>query len=102
MAIIMRVPCTSTYLQNSTHIGKTDEDIIVSVTVVLRRKPGHIPLPKMEDYIGCPPRTRLSVDEFVAKHVSASQAEVDALVKHVSSFGIQYRDSHLARRHVRD
>jgi kumamolisin len=71
---------------------------IINVTLSLRRRPGHDPIPTFDDYIGCPPRERLPQDEF-ARRYGASVADVALTKDHYQSFGLAV-DHHLARRHI--
>ena len=91
---------TATHRSDGTHVGKTAEDLAIQVTIPIRRRPGHVPMPTFDDYIGCPERKRLSVEDFAKKH-GACQADVDAVVAHAKLHGIQLVESHLARRYVK-
>lgn len=94
------IPKSSTFIRDAAHIGKTDDDEVVHATIFLRRRPGHIPLPKFEDYVDCPARPRISTDEFGKRH-GASPDEIAAIISFCARNHLKVKDAHIARRQVR-
>jgi kumamolisin len=84
---------------HSVDLGKTDPLASLSTTVVVRRKLGHDEIPGPEEFINCPPRERLSEEEF-AQRYGASTEDIEAVKSHYQSYGITVVEEHLARRHV--
>lgn len=72
---------------------------MIESTVVVRRKPGHDPI-DMNQFIGCPPRQRLSEADFAQKY-GASQQDIDDTVNHLTANGLQVLDTDLTKRHIK-
>jgi kumamolisin len=83
----------------ATYLGQTDPTQIIKTTIILRRRPGHDPIPSYESYIGCPPRSRLSVDEF-AQRYGASPDDIAAVKAFCAANGMTVHSHHAARREV--
>lgn len=77
----------------------TDHSKWIRVTIHLRRRPGHDPIPSYESFIGCPPRPRLSNEEF-ARRYGAHQDDIDKVADHCRLQGLTVISDHAARRHV--
>jgi kumamolisin len=86
-------------INKATLIGKSDESLLIRITIVVRRRVGHHPIPKFSDYLNCPPRTRLSNEEFAAKY-GASVEDIGRIKSFYKSFGLKLISVHLARRHI--
>lgn len=81
------------------HLGHTDHTEVIEVTIELRRKPDHHPIPSFDDYVGCPARPILTNDEFADRY-GASSTDIDDIDQHYQTHGLAVVDQHMARRHV--
>ena len=80
-------------------LGPTHEDKIIKSTIHLRRRIDHAPIPAYEDYIGCPYRPRLSIDEFAVKY-GAHPSDIAQVIEHCRLHGLTVLTEHAARRTV--
>lgn len=83
----------------SLHIGDADESQLVKVCFHLRRRVGHAPIPKFEDFVGCRPRFRLSEDDF-ANRYGAHDDDLDIVKNYCVVNNLQFVDIHPASRQV--
>ncbi len=83
-------------------LGPADAGETITVTVVLRRRADGPGAPDLEYWARMPvdQRTYPTAEEF-ARQYGASQADVDAVVKHLRSAGLQIVETHLGRRSIR-
>jgi hypothetical protein len=82
-------------------IGPVDETERVTVTLLLRRKPGSPDLPDLQHWQDTPPDKRrfLSADEFYERH-GAAENDVTAVTEYLSNQGLQVLDRHAGRRRI--
>jgi Pro-kumamolisin, activation domain len=82
-------------------IGALKPEEIVSVTLLVRPRPGSPPLPEFSDWQKTPPGERkfLSVEEYTATY-GASEADLKAVVVFIESYGLTVVESHSGRRNV--
>ena len=88
-------------VKGSTLLGPVDAKERLTVTVVLRQKPGTPDPPDLQHWQDTPPeqRTFLSPEEFYERH-GAAQEEVDAVVEYLTGAGLQVVEKHAGRRRV--
>jgi hypothetical protein len=88
-------------IAGSTLIERVDATERISVTLLLRRKPGSPDLPDLQHWQDTPPGKRkyLSVDEFYDRH-GAADDDVDAVVEYLTSKGLEVLDKHAGRRRI--
>lgn len=84
---------------HAVHLKKTHHAEEARVMVSIRRRVGHDRLPTFAEYVGCPPRTRLSVEEF-AERYGSHQDDHEQVKVFLISHGLKIVDEHRARRHV--
>jgi hypothetical protein len=88
-------------IPGSTLIGPVDATERVSVTLLLRQKPGSPDLPDLQHWQDTTPSKRrfLSADEFYESH-GAAEDDVNAVVEYLSSHGLHVLDRHTGRRRI--
>lgn len=89
------------HAKTSGKIGSSSEDEIVTVSLILRRRPDGKPLPDFAYYQATPPsrREQLSRDEFAAVH-GAHEDELALVEKFARAHKLKIADSHPGRRCV--
>lgn len=85
--------------KRAVHLGQTDETKIIEVTLIVRRKPDHDPIPDFASYVNSPLRTRLSNDEFASRY-GASDDDLGTLTAHFAGLGLTVVPQHAARRQI--
>jgi len=88
-------------IPRSTLIGPVHATERVTVTLLLRQKPGSFDLPDLQHWQNTPPgkRTFLSADDFYERH-GAAEDDVDAVLDYLNSKGLQVLDKHAGRRRI--
>jgi len=86
---------------SATRVGPADPAEILSVTIVLRRRPDSAPLPDPHAFLAVPPaqRQRMSSEEF-ARLYGASPQDVDEVRNFATAQGLTVVESNTARRTV--
>ncbi len=82
-------------------VGAADAGAQIGVTIVVRPRPGSLPLPDLSHWQSTPPGKRkfLSPDEYARAH-GAAQADLDAVAAFAAEHGLRVSSSHAGRRHV--
>jgi hypothetical protein len=82
-------------------LGPADPHDVLSVTIVLRRRPDGPAIPSYESFLSTPPaqRPRMSADEFAAKY-GASQDDIDKVTKFARDNNLTVLETNSARRTV--
>jgi hypothetical protein len=88
-------------IRGSTMIGPVDGTERVTVTLLLRPKPGSPKLPDLQHWQDTPPDKRrfLSADEYYERH-GAADDDVDAVLDYLNSRGMHVLDRHAGRRRI--
>jgi pro-kumamolisin-like protein len=88
-------------IPGSTLLGPVEGKELITVTVILRQKPGSPELPDLQHWQDTPPseRTFLSPEEFYDLH-GAAQDELDTVVDYLSDKGLRVVEKHAGRRRV--
>jgi hypothetical protein len=82
-------------------IGPVDATERVTVTLLLRRKPGTPDLPDLQHWQDTPPDKRrfLSADEFYERH-GAAEDDVEAVCEYLTSKGLRVHDRHAGQGRI--
>src|ERR1700742_3779291 len=88
-------------IKGSKLLGAVDADERLTVTVILRQKPGSPDVPDLQHWQDTTPEQRayLSPEEFYERHGAAVE-EVEAVAKALSTRGLQVLEQHAGRRRI--
>jgi kumamolisin len=88
-------------MKDSKQLGPLDPSAELSVTMLLRPRPGSPPLPDIAHWEQNPPGQRnfLSPDQFTQQY-GAARADIDAVTRFAATYGLKVLESHAGRRTV--
>lgn len=86
--------------RNSRHIGASDPTQVAEVTIHLRRRPGHDPIPSFKEFLGCPVRPKYSEAEFALRW-GCHPNELYAVAREFKNHGLEVTSTHAGRREVK-
>lgn len=88
-------------IPGSTLLGPVEGKKLITVTVILRQKPGSPDLPDLQYWQDTPPseRTYLSPEEFYERH-GAAQKELETVVDYLTERGLRIVEKHAGRRRI--
>jgi hypothetical protein len=88
-------------IKGSTLLGPVDPKERLTVSVIVRQKPGSPEVPDLQHWQDTPPEQRvyLSPEEFFERHGGA-QEEVDTVAKYLAGRGLRVVEQHAGRRRI--
>ncbi len=88
-------------IPGSVLIGPVEDAERVTVTLLLRRKPGSPDLPDLQHWQDTPPDKRrfLTAEEYYERH-GAAEDDVDAVLEYLNGKGLRVVDRHAGRRRI--